>query len=367
MLTVGDLFSGSGGMSWGFHVNPNFKIIGAADAEYAKPSSKGKASTKCNLTYEAAMGIKPNNVDLSVITPEELGQLWGVSSLDVLISCAPCTDFSKKNAENYVKDKERNLLVGRTFEFIEFFKPTFFIMENVPEMLEGKHKHHADELIKKLREDGYSVADDVHNLAEFGLPQLRHRALIIASKDEKASFPQATHTPDQFVTVREAIEHLCSPEWEIQYGQKHELDTIHRSPGSHDINVQRMKAIPKDGGSWNSLPEHLLINSMRNRRKGSYPDIYGRMWWDQPARTITRECGNLGNGRYLHPESNRLVSVREMSILQGFPKDYPFKGSTANMYNQIGDSVPPLVSKIVAEHVLSLSSKHDYSQTITKQ
>ena len=154
--------------------------------------------------------------------------------------------------------------------------------------------------------------------------------------------------------MRQAISHLCSEKWNIGFGEQHRLDPIHRSPGSSDINIERMKAIPHDGGSWNSLPEHLLIESMKNKRKGSYPDIYGRMWWDRPSRTITRECGNLGNGRYLHPESDRLVSVREMSLLQGFPEDYPFVGTTSNMYNQIGDSVPPLVSTIIAKHICSL-------------
>ena len=77
---------------------------------------------------------------------------------------------------------------------------------------------------------------------------------------------------------------------------------------------------------------------------GSHPDIYGRLWWDRPAVTIKRECGHVGNGRYAHPEQDRLCTVREMALLQGFPRDYPFTGSLANMYRHIGDAVPPLIS-----------------------
>jgi DNA (cytosine-5)-methyltransferase 1 len=77
---------------------------------------------------------------------------------------------------------------------------------------------------------------------------------------------------------------------------------------------------------------------------GSHPDIYGRMWWDRPAPTIKRECSHVGNGRYAHPEQDRLCTVREMSILQGFPRDYQFTGTLANMYRHIGDAVPPLIS-----------------------
>ncbi len=77
---------------------------------------------------------------------------------------------------------------------------------------------------------------------------------------------------------------------------------------------------------------------------GSHPDIYGRLWWDRPAVTIKRECSHVGNGRYAHPEQDRLCTVREMSLLQGFPRDYQFTGTLANMYRHIGDAVPPLIS-----------------------
>jgi DNA (cytosine-5)-methyltransferase 1 len=77
---------------------------------------------------------------------------------------------------------------------------------------------------------------------------------------------------------------------------------------------------------------------------GSHPDVYGRLWWDRPAVTIKRECGHIGNGRYVHPEQDRLCTVREMAILQGFPRGYRFAGSLSNMYRHIGDAVPPLIS-----------------------
>lgn len=78
-------------------------------------------------------------------------------------------------------------------------------------------------------------------------------------------------------------------------------------------------------------------------------DVYGRMWWDKPAPTIKRECCHIGNGRYAHPDQDRLCTVREMAILQGFPTDYRFiSRSRKNMYRNIGDAVPPLVSYQIA-------------------
>ena len=108
-----------------------------------------------------------------------------------------------------------------------------------------------------------------------------------------------------------------------------------------------------DGGSWADLIHHgeagsLLTPAMARRVAagdlGSHPDIYGRLWWDRPAVTIKRECSHIGNGRYAHPEQDRLCTVREMALLQGFPRDYAFTGTLANMYRHIGDAVPPLIS-----------------------
>jgi DNA (cytosine-5)-methyltransferase 1 len=117
---------------------------------------------------------------------------------------------------------------------------------------------------------------------------------------------------------------------------------------------RRIAAIPKDGGSWVDLlrredAEHLLTDAMKrtvaSKRFGSYPDVYGRMAWDKPAPTIKRECAHVGNGRYVHPEEDRLCSVRELAALQGFPNDFVFNGAAvSNMYRHIGDAVPPLIS-----------------------
>jgi len=85
---------------------------------------------------------------------------------------------------------------------------------------------------------------------------------------------------------------------------------------------------------------------------GSHPDVYGRMWWDRPAPTIKRECAHVGNGRYAHPEDDRLLTVREMATLQGFPFNYQFPASSvANRYRVIGDAVPPMIAWQIASCV----------------
>lgn len=116
-----------------------------------------------------------------------------------------------------------------------------------------------------------------------------------------------------------------------------------------------MQAIPKDGGSWTDLTEeqaHLRIPSMNVEKPGSFPDVYGRLAWDRPAPTITRECSHPGNGRYSHPEQDRLLTVREMATLQGLAPNYHFEGPLSFKYRQIGDAVPPMIASMIAGAIM---------------
>jgi DNA (cytosine-5)-methyltransferase 1 len=123
-----------------------------------------------------------------------------------------------------------------------------------------------------------------------------------------------------------------------------------------------MALIPRDGGSWADLRfvrggagvmTPAMKRSIARGDLGSFPDVYGRLAWDRPAVTIKRECAHVGNGRYAHPEQDRLCTVRELAILQGFPRGFRFAGrSLSNMYRHIGDAVPPLIAFQLA-HVAS--------------
>ena len=154
--------------------------------------------------------------------------------------------------------------------------------------------------------------------------------------------------------MRDAIGNLPP----ISAGEIHPEDKMHHAPGLTPRVLQRIKAIPHDGGSWSDILDDkmlsdsdkaaLLIPSMLRGSRSGFPDVYGRLEWDRPAVTITRECSHVGNGRFVHPEQDRLLSVREMAILQGFPEDYAFAGNMRSRYNQIGDAVPPLIAQQLA-------------------
>jgi DNA (cytosine-5)-methyltransferase 1 len=354
--SVVDLFSGAGGMSYGFHAHPGFQVIGAVDAQLGKPSS-GRGTLGCNVSYRANIGLDPLEADLGTSEPAQLCEALGVGpgQVTVLAACPPCTGFTRTMARNHLRDDLRNSLVRRVSQFARVLRPDIVLLENARELVMGRFSGHLAGLRADLDALGYDTTASTHVLDQFGLPQRRARALVVAARrplplrDLAQAWagwqvsPKATH-------VRRAI-------WElppVRAGAADPRDGLHVAPAlSAEANRRRLAAIPHDGGSWADLVGHpeaglLLTPAMRRRAAagdlGSHPDVYGRLWWDRPAVTIKRECGHIGNGRYVHPEQDRLCTVREMAILQGFPRGYRFAGSLSNMYRHIGDAVPPLIS-----------------------
>jgi DNA (cytosine-5)-methyltransferase 1 len=351
-----DLFSGAGGMSCGFSRQGGFRLIGAADAQLGKPSAV-PGSLGCNASYAANIGVRQVEDDLARAEPAEVCHAMGVRDgpLAVLAACPPCTGFSRAVAANHLRDDHRNALIGRVADYAALLRPDIVLIENARELVTGHFGRHLRGLAGRLSALGYRVSAGTHFLTEFGLPQRRERAIVIAVRrplrlrglaDLWTGWrvdPKATH-------VRRAIWDLPP----VRAGEAHPADPLHAAPAFRsELNQRRLAAVPRDGGSWADLRAHpdeaaLLTPAMARRAArgdlGSHPDVYGRLWWDRPAVTIKRECSHVGNGRYAHPEQDRLCTAREMSLLQGFPRDYQFTGTQANMYRHIGDAVPPLIS-----------------------
>ena len=345
-----DLFSGAGGMSYGFFKHPSFTVLAAADAEVGKPSMRA-GTLRCNSTYAANMGLRPVSVNLSTIEPEELRGVLGIGGapVNVLSVCPPCTGFSRANPQNHLRDDDRNNLVQRAARFATALDADVVVMENAREVVNGNFAGHFSAFRDHLESRGYSVAPMICVMSRFGVPQVRERAIVIAAKQELKirtleDLWQGYRVGDGAITVRAA--------WSEIPGHATGRDQF---PSFASTGVAaRLAAVPRDGGSWIDLTLHrnaeeLLTGGMKRilrlGKTGSHPDIYGRMHWDRPAPTIKRECAHVGNGRYAHPDDNRLCSIREMACLQGFPVEFQFPGtSLANNYRHIGDAVPPLIS-----------------------
>jgi DNA (cytosine-5)-methyltransferase 1 len=226
--------------------------------------------------------------------------------------------------------------------------PDAVIAENVPELLTTKYWAYVEKVVGIFRRQGYYVHLNIHNLAGFGVPQERFRAVLLAMRKPFLPPKQFLHRTD-FRTVRQAIGVLPP----VKPGEKHPADSMHYSAGHCASVIETIRAVPKNGGSRpsNVGPECLRRASKRHGRP-AYEDVYGRLFWDRPAITITASARNPASGRFIHPEQNRGLSVREGAVLQSFPSAYKFVGGLDDSFRQVGNAVPPAFSSYLAFHVL---------------
>ena len=343
-VQVIDLFCGCGGMSYGFQKaktkNVKYKVMGALDID-----------RHACATFSRMLGVKAVEKDICEL--RNLGKLrsvikhWNLSEEHplVLIGCAPCQGFSSHRKKDKRSDTRNNLL-GVFSEICLKLQPDIIIMENVPEMLREKYWKYFRLWRERLQKTGYTVRTCIYNLASFGVPQERFRVLAIAARDwKKFEMPQIILHPSDYVTFRKAISHLPK----IEPSQLSESDPMHVTSRHRSTTIDLIKQIPQDGGSRKSLPES--IGPLCLTRVDGFRDVYGRLWWDKPAVAITARCRTPSCGRYIHPEQNRGLSIREAALLQGFPAEFYFDGPFDDKYKQIGNAVSPIFAQCIAEHL----------------
>lgn len=329
-----DLFSGCGGLTEGL-VQAGYKVISAVEV-----------NKKAVETYKANHpSVEVFERDIKYLLPEELMRKAGLQKgeLYLLAGCPPCQGFSRlrtRNGRNIVED-ERNDLIFDFLRFVEAMAPKKIMMENVPGLEKDTRFIYFKE---RLIELGYFVCHRIVNASDHGVPQRRKRLIMLASKVSMPVFP----SPDKDkLTVKDAIGKVD----EI-IGDEDDIHNIKEKRSESVINIISM--IPKDGGSRHQLPEKYHLKCFK--KSGGFRDVYGRMKWSDVSPTITSGCSNPSKGRFLHPEKNRTITLREAAILQGFPHDYKFmvshgKQSIALM---IGNALPPPLIKVHSEALLPL-------------
>jgi DNA (cytosine-5)-methyltransferase 1 len=346
-IPVVDMFSGCGGMSAGFAsinaLTPAFRIAGAVDIDEV-----------ANESYERNIRIRPHRVSVADLARKPaflrktLASLLDGKSKDfVLIGCAPCQGFSSHRNKQVETDPRNSL-------FLDFAKiaattqPLAVVVENVPELLTIRYWPLVAKARKIFEDAGYFVNLTVHNMAEFGVPQERFRTLMLAMKHPFES-PKGFLARNQFRTVRQAIGNLPH----IAPGQHHPSDPMHYTAGHRPSTVATIRAVPKDGGNRpDDVGPECLRRAKERSGRAAYEDVYGRLFWDKPAITITAHARNPASGRYVHPEQHRGLSIREAALLQSFPPDYEFSGSLDERFRQVGNAVPPAFAAFLAAHVL---------------
>jgi DNA (cytosine-5)-methyltransferase 1 len=347
-IDVVDLFSGCGGLSAGFrmftaHV-PVYRTGAALDLD-----------TDANETYWVNLGVEPHRSDAHQIAADTAAWNGFLSKLDlkegnltVVVGGPPCQGFSSHRKT--IKDCEGlNVLLPDFARIAVRLDPAAVLMENVPELLTDRSWPFYSEAVGILKAAGYLVRTRIYNFACLGLPQERFRSVTLAMKKPFA-MPAPLLQRDDFRTVRQTIGHLPR----IGPGRANVEDRDHARPAHRPSTLATIQAIPKDGGRrpLHVGPECLRALAARNGRTG-YDDVYGRLWWDRPAVTVTAYARNPASGRFLHPTQNRGLSVREAALLQGFPAHYQFFGSFDSRFIQVGNSVPPSVAAYFAAHILA--------------
>ncbi|MEA5552858.1 DNA cytosine methyltransferase [Anabaena cylindrica UHCC 0172] len=370
-----DLFAGAGGLTTGFHL-AGFEALCAID-------SNKKALTTYQHNYP---NTKVINRDIGEVNPSELRLYLGLKKeeLKAIIGGPPCQGFSRNiPAEYRYIDDPRNQLYKIFLDFVKEFRPIYVIMENVPEILtayKGLFKH---EITNQLELLGYKVLSSSLNAANYGVPQTRNRAFFIASLERLILLPEPTHNDDMkntyknkesyyqtnllksnsspIVTVKDAIGDLP----QLNAGEKYDKDiyssapqtiyqalirynstkiTNHIARALSSIQMSRVSLL-KEGQDAKDLPPELAP-------KKHYSGAYGRLYWDKPAKTITRWVFHPGSGRFFHPTQNRTITIREAARLHSYPDTFHFLGTYTEMASQIGESVPPLLAKTIAECIL---------------
>jgi DNA (cytosine-5)-methyltransferase 1 len=328
-----DLFSGCGGLTLGLE-QAGFEVVGAVEID-----AVAAETYRLNHPRVTLLETDIRNVNIAKLR-SELGLHRG--ELDLLAGCPPCQGFSTLRTKNGAQRNRdpRNGLIKEMLRFIAEFEPKAIMMENVPRLRE--HSSFAT-FCRKLRLAGYQITYDVKDAAKYGVPQRRRRLILLGGRDNTA-IPLAKEKQRRR-TVRSTIGALPLP------GRGE--DAVHNLPEKRRSQRVQMliRDIPKDGGSRGDLP--LSRQLPCHIKTDGFSDVYGRMAWDDVSPTITTGCFNPSKGRFLHPEQDRAITMREAAMLQSFPLSYRFPSARGKQAIAllIGNALPP---EFIRRHALQI-------------
>lgn len=374
LLTHVDLFAGVGGFTLGFEATGRYRTALMADSDYS-----------------AALAFKRNRPqarywpkDLSTVAGDELLRTAELEpeEIDVLTAGPPCQGLSKVGAR--VLDDPRNQLLKHTAELIGWTRPKLAIIENVPSLWWDEHSDLFTELADTLHAEGYDLDMQVLEAWRFGVPQLRRRLFILASREdiERSSgqrLPEGRNwdrfTARDLIRAAENGEPLCPPGLSVEeaigdlpaidagggkeamaYVREAASDYQKARRGITDIlfnhrarthtapMLKKMAMIPEGGRNQELTDEQRL----RSDDGEYFSQAYARLHRHGIAQTITTYFHNPGSGRFIHYRDLRALSVREAARFQSFDDDFIFTGKAEQQMRHVGNAVPVLLAKYLA-------------------
>lgn len=343
-----DLFSGAGGLSKGMDMVSGFSTVVASDFNKPALDTFKKNFPKTDIIYGDILNedIKNTIQEISI-----------KNKVNMIIGGPPCQGFSNKGKKLGLKDP-RNFLFLEYLEMVKRIQPEVFVIENVKAMLNASGGYFIDEIKKRITDLGYNMTYGVLTASDFGVPQKRQRAIIIAMKDYYPVLPSPTISHE--VTVRDAISDLAyldsgegkfeqtykiNPESDYQrLMRKNSKELYNHQATSHsELALYKLSLIPPEKGK-EYLPKEL-------QGKQQFKTTWGRLKWDSQSPTIDTRFDTPSNGTNSHPYLNRAITPREAARLQSFPDDFVFLGKKTYVTKQIGNAVPPLMAKAIARSI----------------
>ena len=321
-----DLFSGAGGFSAGL-------IRAGAD-----PAIKA-----VDLDEDSVETYRLNLPEADVVASDIRELDFGGWDADLVVGGPPCQGFSTLNRG---RDGDvRNSLSDEMLRCVRTVRPPFVAVENVAGFLaavEGRA------VVSTLEELGYTVRAEVVSCEDFGVPQARKRALVIAGAlGRPVPWPRSTHGGNghglpAHRTVGEALALLpdrpSGRNW-------------HRDPDRDpEVHLERFRSV-REGGSRVDLPPDLVLDCWKGTE--GYRDVLGRLRWHRPATTIRTEFFRAEKGRFLHPRADRPITAREAARLQSFPDSFRFpeEQTLTSVARQIGNAMPPALAAAIGVSV----------------
>lgn len=384
-----DLFAGCGGLSEGFY-RQGFEALAHVEID----------STACKTLKTRMKHYGYENADKAVlemdITREDvidkLEEIVKGEEIDIIIGGPPCQAYSslgRAKDEKAMQDDPRNYLFESYVKVLNYYKPKFFVFENVTGILNAKinGKHIIDKIIKALGEN-YKVKFEpkmiVLNSSNYGVPQIRKRVIIIGVRKDIEMEPEEvysgiikTHSDPEmaeeerkglkhFVTVRDAIEELPpihpgegKPIVHFKSERNNEFlkrirsidDNLlrdHVARNHNDRDIERYIAMSKNKWTFKEMLE--MREDLRHEKQRVFGNSYTVQWWDLPSKTIIAHLYKDGN-QFIHPDytQGRTFTVREAARIQSFPDDFIFEGPRTEQFKQIGNAVPPLFAEAIAK------------------
>jgi DNA (cytosine-5)-methyltransferase 1 len=324
-LVAVDLFCGAGGLTKGLE-SAGIDVKLGIDIDPA-----------CAFPFEDNTNAKFLLKRIESVRPAEIKLTFGRARFTLLAGCAPCQPFSlyRQGTSDHADSRWR--LLAHFQRLVLATKPDLVTMENVPRL---RDKRIFKRFVAALEKAGFHVWYDVVKCADYGVPQVRERLVLLASRLGTISLISPTRTPHRYKTVRQAIATLPR----LEANGVDPRDPLHQCCGLSSTNLRRIKA-SRPGGTWRDWAKTLIAKCHRRKSGKTYPSVYGRMRWEEPAPTLTTQFFGFGNGRFGHPEQNRAISLREGAILQSFPRTYRFTEPGEPIYRKrvgslIGNAVP---------------------------